>query len=352
MLPPIMVDPSTIWLIDSNDTPENAETAISSAMEWMKPNVSGPLQLYLSRRGVEALAEANAFPAEPRLSDALKAVGLDGVLSAKTLAASVSRFLSSNSWIEEKVGISDVLLQATKISPDPTFAIANPQLRILSVEAFGLAALCANENDSHLLYAFPRQSGSHRDVRVEAGFDIIDLGENNIRTEETVDRQIMVLRDPSAWRAALSPEDIWRGADGPEELEVAISLAATALGVMTKCGLKEFRVGTSFLECLRSNGAAGSGAYALSVLQKCAQTVLIQSSLQPKPFYTSSDANATVRERKRDKAKAWRLHVTKSHQALRLMYWALPCGQIEFATLEEKSEESIHDGEYLPQRKW
>jgi hypothetical protein len=51
-------------------------------------------------------------------------------------------------------------------------------------------------------------------------------------------------------------------------------------------------------------------------------------------------------------AKAWRLHVTKSHQALRLMYWSLPNGQIEFATLEEKGNECIDEGEKLQKRKW
>lgn len=352
MLPSIVVDPSTLWLVSADDTLEVAEDAIGRAMEWMKPNTTGPLQLFLSRRSVDALATANAFPAEPRFTDILKTLGLDGVISPKALATTVSRFLSGNRWIEDRVGLQDILYDVKKIAPDPTSVIADPQLQSLSVDALGLSAICASENNLQPLYAFPRQSAAGLNVLVETSIDIADFGEAEARTAQAVNRDVTVLGHPSYWAFGLSASDIWRHSENAEELEVAIWLCAQQLNEQSGCGLKKFRVGTSLFDCLAAKGATGDGPYALSVLQKCAQTVLNQSSLQPNPFYTSAKANASVRERTRDKAKAWRLHVTKSHQALRLMYWELPCGQIEFATLDEKAEEFIHDGEALPRRGW
>jgi len=352
MLPAILVDPSALWLAHAGDTVESAENAITRALQWMKPNAIGPLQLYLSSRGVEALTDVNAFPAEPRFAEILKLLGLESVLNARTLAASVSRFLSTTPWIEDTVGLRDVAFQAIRVSPDLTMEISDAQLRKLSLETFGVAAICASEDKRHSLYAFPRQNMPHGSALVETKVGIMEVGAAHVRMEESVDRRIEVLGDPSVWPAALCPHETWRNAENPEEFELAIWLAAKTMSDKSGIGLKEFRVGTRFIECLRENSAAGKGPYAGSVLGKCAQTVLLQSSLEPKPFYVSAEAKAAIRQRARDRAKAWRLHVTKGHQALRLMYWELPDKQIEFATLGVKGEESIHDGDELPPRRW
>lgn len=352
MLPDILLDPSILWLVESDDTAETASDAIVGAMEWMKPKATGPLHLMVSSRSVDALATANAFPAEPRLAEMLKSIGLEGVISPKNLATSVARFLSSNNWIEHRLGLRDILFQSVTITPDPTSAISDATLRAGSTEAMGLASVCAHGNPLNSLYAFSRQDDPKKEVRVQTAIDIVEFGADDVRTEQNTDNQISILRHPSAWSTALSPDEIWRLAETEEEIEVAIFLTAKSLAEQASCGIREFRVGTNFLDCLASNGASADGPYASLVLQKCAQTVLEQSSLQPNPFLTSASSTSPQRERTRDGAKAWRLHVTKSHQALRLMYWVLPCGQIEFATLEEKSEESIHEGEAICQRNW
>ena len=150
----------------------------------------------------------------------------------------------------------------------------------------------------------------------------------------------------------LSSQQIWNEADCSNDLEVAILLAASALAKQSGCGLKMFRVGSGFLESLRESGAFNTGPFADVTITKCAQTVLLQSNLTPQPFRTNAKANAPTRIRQRDNAKAWRIHVTKNHQALRLMYWELPNGHIEFATLEAKAEESIDEGNALLPRAW
>lgn len=352
MFPTITIDPSALWLIDHSDTLEGAENALVRALEWMKPNSAGPLSVYLSSRSVEAMANANVFPAEPRLTAVLQSVGLEGVVSAKTLAMNLGRFLANSNWIENEIGLKDVIFNSIQISPDPTGSIVRPDLKAMSAQSFGLAALCSKENARHSLYGFPRQMDSHQETLLNISTDISDFGEEQLRNSETISRNIKVLGLPCDWPSILSGHEIWQRADGPEELELAIWLHASELEKKIGCGLKPFRVGTQFFECLAKNGAAGEGPFSFLVLQKCSQTVLNHSSLEPKPFYTSTAENASVRQRKRDLARAWRLHVTKSHQALRLMYWEQPSGQIEFATLEEKVSERIDDGEVLPERNW
>lgn len=351
MLPTVTLDPSTIWIIDSSDTEEVASGAITSALEWMRPHAAGPLSLFFSSRSVDALAQAGAFPSEPRFAEVLTSLGLANVISPKTLAASVSRFLASNPWIEEQVDLRDVLFHATTIAPDPTLAIPAQGLRTASVETLGLLGICARENGRHSVYAFSRLNDEHARIRVTTTVDILEIAENDARTEEAIDVEIDVISSPGAWSRALSSKQIWRDADCPADLEVAIWLAASELEKISGGGMREFRVGSAFFGTLQACGADGDGAYAESVLMKCAQTVLFRSNLRPAPFWTST-ARVSVRERKRDRAKAWRQHVTKSHQALRLMYWEAPNGLVEFATLESKVEESIADGDALEPRGW
>lgn len=352
MLPVVMVDPCTLWLIDDFDTSEEVEDYISHSLEWMKPNAAGPLKISLSSRAVEALTEAQAFPAEPRLEKALKGAGLEGVISAKTLAASVGRFLANNNWVEDSVGLEGILFNNISIDPDLAESITDPDLKRASKEAVGLTALCTCEINHRHLYAFPRFSKPKTDLDVSFSVDIVDFGSGDIREKQEGSCSIQVLRSPAAWSEAISGEEAWRNAESSEEVEVAILASAMRMDESANCGIKKFRVGSGFLESLRYCGAVGDGAYANAVLQKCAQTVLNISSLQPNHFHNSTSANSTVRVRERDNAIAWRLHVTKRHQALRLMYWELPCGSLEFSTLDEKAEEDILEGEILIARTW
>ncbi|RWI50105.1 MAG: hypothetical protein EOR16_31145 [Mesorhizobium sp.] len=351
MLPAITVDPSIIWILDDSDTEETASVAITRALEWMRPTATAPLDLLLSGRSVDALAAAGAFPSEPRLAQILSSLGLENVISPKTLAMSVSRFLSSTAWIEDEIGISDVLFHNTSIDPDPTPTISAPGLRVVSVDTIVLAGICAQENRRYSIYAFPRQPVPHRRLSVATTIDILEFVEDEPLTEQAIEVDLEAIRSPDAWYQGVSGVQVWRDAGCAADLEVAIWLTASELEKASGGGLREFRVGTAFLQTLQACGAARDGPHAEAVLTKCAQTVLGKSNLRPKPFWTST-ARTSVRERERDKAKAWRQQVTKSHEALRLMYWESPNGLIEFATLEAKAEETIDDGEVLDARGW
>lgn len=352
MMPSILMDPSILWLIDNTDNLDDASTSIENSIEWMKPNAAGPIKIYLSRIGVSSLTEEGAFPAEPRLTAVLKHLGLDGVINPRTLATSVSRFLASNPWAEDEVELLEVNFRNVCISADLTETILSERLRELSLEGFGLAAICGNRNEHFSMYAFPRQAEDYLSIRVNSNIDAIEFAGGELYLDSNLIQDVSVLRNPADWKSALSYEAIWKGANNSEELELAIFLLASEIEKVSNCGLKSFRVGTEFLNCLRDMGAVGNGPNSSSVLQKCAMSVLKTSSLQPSPFTTSSKANASVRMRDRDKAIAWRLHVTKDHEALRLMYWELPDGEIEFATLEQKWNETIAAGEKLPVRQW
>jgi hypothetical protein len=350
MLPMVVVDPSVIWMIDSMDGADVADS-ILSALEWMNPNAGGPLDIVFSRRGIEALTVAGAFPAEPRLNELLTSMGLSHIIAAKTLAGMVSRFMANNNYIEDVVGLQDVLYHSTEIEPDPSLVITNPDLQTLSVDSIGLVALCAQEGRHQLSYGFPRQGHEHCRIQAATHITILELFDCD-RADKAVKVDLDVLRSPSAWSCGLSSLQIWRDADCSNDLEVAIWLKAMELTQQSGCGLRAFRVGTEFLQTLAKCEAAGAGVYAEPTLTKCAQLLLLQSNLDPRPFRSSADTNASVRQRQRDKAKAWRLHVTSSHQALRLMYWELATGEIEFATLGPKVDEVIHEGNALEPRAW
>jgi hypothetical protein len=134
----------------------------------------------------------------------------------------------------------------------------------------------------------------------------------------------------------------WASAEDPEDLHFAIGLRALAAlrdaGAANVGRVTSFGIGPSFMESLRANQCAGSGRMAAITLELCAQIVANRCNRFVGPM---GRPRQTVRES--DGALGWRVHLTDSHEALRLMYWDGPAG-LEFANVGPKAELVIELG--------
>lgn len=136
---------------------------------------------------------------------------------------------------------------------------------------------------------------------------------------------------------------IWAISNDAPALHLAIAIRALN---MKKVGglvpaldsLLAFSIGPGFVQSLSDHQAVGSGRFASLALEVCAQIIS-----QTCNKYVRHMGAATKIVRKRDGAKAMRLHLTDSHEGLRLMYW-LTDNNIEFANVGNKHDLFIEEG--------
>lgn len=183
--------------------------------------------------------------------------------------------------------------------------------------------------------------------------EIIEDDRGEYLEEMTLDAVVTIVKSPSDYLNALSRSDIWKAASTSSELEVAIALEAKSLAEVTEsAAISIFRVGSEFLASLHSSQAIGQGAFADTALSKCAHIVTNSGLVNAQPFRTAAAANAGPRIRQRDGATAMRAHITGGHQALRLMYWLLPGGAVEFSCVRSKFDLQIDEGDLLGECGW
>jgi hypothetical protein len=155
----------------------------------------------------------------------------------------------------------------------------------------------------------------------------------------------------------LGPDTIWSNAEGPQSVHLAIGLEALRIlkemdsDATIRC-VPSFAVGTAFWDSLNCNAAGSRGAFGATVRECCARVLLGQSKSMASPFRVRppSKRGKWQHAERHDGARGFRTHITKSHEALRLMYWELKpfVGSsgpiIEFANIGPKHELVIEDG--------
>lgn len=99
------------------------------------------------------------------------------------------------------------------------------------------------------------------------------------------------------------------------------------------------RIGSNFYSSLKSNNGINGGIYSSKVLDTCSKIILDTELIEIRPF-TKSETDKDQRTSSR--GLAWRVHISKSAEAMRLMYWR--DGSIfTFSNIGPKAELKIYD---------
>jgi hypothetical protein len=146
----------------------------------------------------------------------------------------------------------------------------------------------------------------------------------------------------------LPPHVVWRQAEDEIGIALAIRLAAERIRRSGGCrdprrNCAQFCIGSSFWSSLKRWEAAGDGRHASTTLDSCARLVARMPKYAPNELLkrTASRAGKEPVLRNADKAKAWRTHITKEHEAMRLMFWKRSDDMIELANIGGKFELEI-----------
>lgn len=350
MIPNVLLDPALLWIIDGSDRDNSEiEEAISKAALWLQPEPIKGIAILYSSLALERLSEAGRFPAEPYLTRVLEHAQLTHVISPRQIAANIARFLSNASALEDSCPVSFGLFQNTRTEPDIFSEILAPDLQQLSRATAALMsanceAISAPENS--LIYAYNRQQVSFQKVRLTTEVLGLEPAALEHKIGERIERDISILRVPSAYCGSLDALSVWRTAATAAELRWAIQCRAERLASENgRTSLRNFRIGTEFLALLHQHQCLRDGRFCSVVLSKCGQLVAGLENLEVDDFRESEAPDSPPRTRVVDGAVTKRVHITDHHEALRLMFWLRTGDIIEFASVRRKFDLIIDEGD-------
>lgn len=346
MLPKVVLDPTIFWLLNGQENALDSERFLSDGINWLRGEAVKQFRVLVSGRMLDRLQSAGYFPAEPHFKIVLAASGLNEIVTARHLATDVARFLSRTNTIEEECPVQDCLLGPIVVDEDIFSSIEVGQLREISAEICALTAanVYASEQGAHsYYYGYSRDSLTRNAISVSAELLSVQPDCFEQRFGNRLDASLRVLNQPQAYFSFLKPEDVWSHADTAAELALAIRLKAEHLVAIDGRALRNFSVGTEFFSALQAHRASKADQYASMVLDKCASIVANLPNVRAQDMRTTAKRTSPTRIRPRDMARARRVKITGSHEALRLMFWETE-HKIEFACVRNKFDLTIDEG--------
>lgn len=284
------------------------------------------------------------FPIIENVKQLLELVGLNGVYDAGDVWRAYNTILNRAGIVEEAVGL-EVNQAVCEVEPD-VFSGCSPADLRASSEA-GISTVVV----SNVLREIAASAFAHALATSEAclqvrtrivsvrGPDASIVGKLPPEFVGTV--QLLDRLDDAVGR--IDATDLWRYADDESALHFAITMRALEIeraggGSLALWDVPMFSIGSAFFQSVRKADCGRNGTYAGVALDACARLVLDDPKYELKEFGRPSQ-----KMRSRDKALAYRTHVTKGGVGLRLMCWKRGT-QLELANIGPKFEEYIDEG--------
>jgi hypothetical protein len=293
----------------------------------------------------EILAQANCFPSGPNIRALLQLFNLNHVYSSEDVRQSVNAILQFAHHAAEIWGVEVLRNSNCQEIPDLTAHYIVPTLYEAAIKLLTSAA-CAKirqrNNETYLACGVP---SLNEDVHLRCQIDDISIASpwDGVSIPFSVATSIGVIGDIEDLALRVGSGALWNMADGPIQAHFAIAtrIAETRResGLPAKLHtVPSFVLSSEFWPSVLSNNGGPNGTHASVVVDACARLV----SGQPKNRITPFGGQ----KRARDGALAFRTHVTKRHEALRLMFWKCSGNVIELANIGPKNELTIQEGRH------
>jgi hypothetical protein len=306
----------------------------------------------------DVLQQLGTYPIRDRLRDLLKEHGLHTEYSAGDICVAINGLIQEGKRVADVLPVWEADCESFASSPDLCSRYQDPELQqLLRSLLSALASSChcdpAEVELGRLALGCIASEEAMVTVRTMVREVLPGEGKGVIRgLPRLIEENVHLWRGLEELADSFDPRHIWKAADHPKLIRLAIQLAARKM--LRESGrlcsldqVPEFRIGTGFWDSLVATQADRDRTFASDVLDACTRVVAGQAkkgaALQP--FKVEAKSKSPQRLRSEDKAKAWRMHVTLRHEALRLMVWERMDGVFEFANIGNKWEERIEEGD-------
>lgn len=307
--------------------------------------VSGeaPFRLLRVAGAEEHLALAGCWPMQSDIEQMLEMFGLQNVFSINDIIVSYFDLLECAS-ISDELELEVDNISTVTITPDALHGYGPQQIVLSTKLAYGNSCY----HQSSLGRSMPIASGLPHRGPLTLAF------EGNADTFFGPAGQ----HPPTPWKLVGNvdlldlPEDLadfpsarvmWGHAETSRDYYLALAVGCIDLlrsggKKATLAGLPNFLIGSDFVQSLVAVQASKTQPYAGVVFDTCVRTLLGIPKNKVSPMGKKAQE---VRER--DKSLGWRTHITKKHEALRLMFWT-GGGALELANVATKFDTEILEG--------
>ncbi|NOK08151.1 hypothetical protein [Corallococcus exercitus] len=343
MIPSFAIDPY-LTALPENGLDTDLRNWLLALETWLREtDVSPYFWGHLHECSLKLLEQGRlpSFVELKKLSSELKSDINTGWLSRKmnTFFQDPSRSITTN------LSITDCLASGpVSISP-AEFKDRSPSTAEELAQGFLKIAIAKNAQNgfaqSIVVVTAAFQVEPSSSIHVSANVDIIEPPPIS-PLNNPVTSSIPVLFSPDEIIPILLPSQLL-GGDGHDFIR-AINIAARQFNTQPL----NFTLHSNFLPSIRGRSIASDNAALEKLIRTCASVILNQAKdlkLNLRPLRKSETADSPQRTRDGDKAKAWRLTVTKNGVGWRMQYWHIPpaspeqLGTIQFANVLGKQED-------------
>lgn len=330
----VHIDTSALAMPGPAVTDKVGYERILKRLIWIVGGSSSAFTFTKSDTAASDLLEAGHFPLRADISEWIDLCEIEAEFDAKTITSLYRSILERTHSIVDVCRVECRSEGQVSLVPKLNDDALEVGLRALSRNAFSTASyiLCFGEGYYlGLCSGIPDAVGNYSFSCDQVELTSKDSGQSTV----SLDSNILCVE---GWKDFLTADAfaIWKRAKSDSLLHLALFIKAMQVRKDAGVGLDvgEFFIGSEFFESLRANAASRDQPRSSVVFETCAKL------LAGYPKYAESEFDKT---RSSDGAEAYRTHITKHHDGLRLMYWKNG-DVIEFANIGPKHELEIREG--------
>lgn len=345
-VPSICIDPHLLSLpLAERSSAEDVEDFVSSVVDWARTADGKCTTAFTSSCVLDAIDADGAFPWK---NDILRVLKHFRVQSAdpETVATAVRSLLNS-ARIENAMGIVSVLLDSPKTTVVPAFLQERlrPRTQAAFADQLAMIVLAKYYNDFDLLAlgSVPAGDETPKLSYVAINTEVADIEWHATATgrpihcPHSINAEIPVFLSRNGLLSQIEPISLWPDNEDLDQARNAIDSCIARLvasGTIDE-GLKRYTLGAEFLSSAAQWECGRLGRHNFTLIESCARILLGIPKHQISEFIDNDTGKQKIRT---DMAVGCRTHMTKKGAGLRLMFWELPNGTIEFANVGDKDE--------------
>lgn len=350
----VIIDPFLLCLPNPCNSLDQLEEFINAIVGWRGFLDRTDTCVLLSNSARVALNTDDEFPHRHKLAELIKFFGCT-IADANTVSKVANSILERTPALEDHYGINAILIDEDSFGLDPTTILdrLSTNCKAAFKEDLLIAGIKDQERDNDSLESrIMIASGGMIEnpppgiIVVNALIYEIDLiSTDSIKKcalPTSISQNIPLVFSHQQLIESLDIWTIWDEASGTEAVSLCIDSCIKKLvseGASDNA-ISNYVIGDEFISSLHKWNADSRRDYAMVTIQSCARIVLgIPKNLVNE--FRESDATTAKQRTRCDGAVAYRTHLNKTGVALRLMFWKLIDGTIEFANIGGKNELEI-----------
>lgn len=346
-VPFICIDPHLVSLpqVDRCSS-DDVEDFVSAVVDWASTADGKCTSAFVSSGVLDAIDDDDAFPWGPKLEALLKHYGVRSV-SAVNVVQAVQSLLGC-ARIDDTIGIKSVLLEPSKTNLSTRFM--RERLRPKTQQAFddmlailSLAQTGVGDVDNIAIGSMPGRGEKATLAYISFAAEVADIEWSSLPQGKTVtcpyqiDGKLSVFFSRSGLLEKIEPVSLWPDDEDVDKAKHAIDccIARLIASGASEEKKKPYVIASRFLKSADDWHCGRDGRHNFTLIESCARLVLGIPKHDIGEFRDNKTGKQKVRD---DRAVACRTHVTKRGAGLRLMFWELADGTIEFANVGDKDE--------------